>query len=319
MSEIMATDLASSPDGMRIARAIEYLTDNFEMQPSLDDAAREAGLSSYHFQRMFTRFVGISPKKFVQHLTLNRAKESLAASASVLDAAYGAGLSGPGRLHDLFVTHESLTPGEWKSKGAGKDIVYGWHPSPFGDCLIVASERGVCGLAFELEDGRDATIDNLFRSLGEAVLRTMQRQAVCRPSVQWRRAKCRSWGTPFQLKVWEGLLRIPTGEVTSYEGLATSLGRPPRRARSRCYRAKPYPGWCRVTAYSEQRHDHRLSLGSFEEALDACGRIGNAGGAGGLVWAVEATPCNKMWVLISRLGVTEWFAVQGGDAATGGF
>ncbi|MED6309956.1 MAG: helix-turn-helix domain-containing protein, partial [Pseudomonadota bacterium] len=215
MSEIMATDLASSPDGMRIARAIEYLTDNFEMQPSLDDAAREAGLSSYHFQRMFTRFVGISPKKFVQHLTLNRAKESLAASASVLDAAYGAGLSGPGRLHDLFVTHESLTPGEWKSKGAGKDIVYGWHPSPFGDCLIVASERGVCGLAFELEDGRDATIDNLFRSLGEA--RRLQDDAAT------KRFADRAFdggelnvvlrGTPFQLEVWEGLLRIPSGEV----------------------------------------------------------------------------------------------------------
>ena len=228
MSEIMATDLASSPDGMRIARAIEYLTDNFEMQPSLDDAAREAGLSSYHFQRMFTRFVGISPKKFVQHLTLNRAKESLAASASVLDAAYRAGLSGPGRLHDLFVKHESLTPGEWKSKGAGKDIVYGWHPSPFGDCLIVASERGICGLAFELEDGRDATIDNLFRSLGEA--RRLQDDAAT------KRFADRAFdggelnvvlrGTPFQLEVWEGLLRIPSGEVTSYEGLATSLGRP---------------------------------------------------------------------------------------------
>ena len=133
MSEIMATDLASSPDGMRIARAIEYLTDNFEMQPSLDDAAREAGLSSYHFQRMFTRFVGISPKKFAQHLTLNRAKESLAASASVLDTAYDAGLSGPGRLHDLFVT-QVFDTGRMEIEGAGKDIVYGWHPSPFGDC-----------------------------------------------------------------------------------------------------------------------------------------------------------------------------------------
>ena len=155
-------DLADGPDGMRISRAIEYLTDKFEMQPSLDDAAREAGLSSFHFQRMFTRFVGVSPKKFIQHLTLNRAKESLASSASVLDAAYDAGLSGPGRLHDLFVTHESLTPGEWKAKGAGKDIAYGWHPSPFGDCLIVASERGLTGISFIVDDFYNIFIEKLF-------------------------------------------------------------------------------------------------------------------------------------------------------------
>ena len=228
MNGTIESELAEGPDGRRIARAIEFLTDHFEDQPTLEDAAQEIGLSSFHFQRMFTRFVGVSPKKFVQHLTLNRAKESLAASASVLDAAYDAGLSGPGRLHDLFVTHESLTPGEWKAKGAGKEIVYGWHPSPFGDCLIVASERGVCGRAFELEEGRDATIENLFTSLGEA---RRQEDAVATQEYAERAFDGGSLrvvlrGTPFQLKVWEGLLRIPSGTVTSYEGLATSLGRP---------------------------------------------------------------------------------------------
>ena len=221
-------DLADGPDEMRISHAIEYLTNNFEMQPSLDDAAREAGLSSFHFQRMFTRFVGVSPKKFIQHLTLNRAKESLASSASVLDAAYDAGLSGPGRLHDLFVTHESLTPGEWKAKGAGKNIAYGWHPSPFGDCLIVASQRGVCGLAFELEEGRDATIEDLFSSLGEA--RRKEDPSLTKEFADrifdGEELNVVLRGTPFQLKVWEGLLRIPSGVVTSYEGLARSLGRP---------------------------------------------------------------------------------------------
>lgn len=221
-------ELADGPDGLRISRAIEFLTDNFERQPSLDEAAEEAGLSSFHFQRLFTRYVGVSPKKFIQHLTLNRAKESLADSASVLDAAYDAGLSGPGRLHDLFVTHESLTPGEWKAKGAGKDIAYGWHPSPFGECLIVASERGVCGLAFELEEGREATIDDLFTSLGEA--RRKQDQPLTKEYAERAfdggELKVMLRGTPFQLKVWEGLLRIPSGTVTSYEGLAKSLGRP---------------------------------------------------------------------------------------------
>ena len=127
MSAIHREEIADGADGQRITRAIEYLTENFELQPSLDEAAQVAGLSSFHFQRLFTRYVGISPKKFIQHLTLKKAKESLARSASVLDAEYDAGLSGPGRLYDLFVDHESLTPGEWKARGAGKDLVYGWH------------------------------------------------------------------------------------------------------------------------------------------------------------------------------------------------
>ena len=120
----------------------------------------------------------------------------------------------------------SLDTGEWKSKGAGKDIVYGWHPSPFGDCLIVASERGVCGLAFELEDGRDATIDNLFRSLGEARRLQDDGDSGSPMGVDGGELNVVLRGTRFQLKVWEGLLRIPSGEVTSYEGLAKSLGRP---------------------------------------------------------------------------------------------
>ena len=228
VSEKMATDLALGSDGMRIARAITYLSDNFEIQPSLDDAAHEAGLSSYHFQRMFTRFVGISPKTFVKHLTLNRAKESLAASTDVSDSACYFGQSGSGRLHDLLVTHESMTPGEWKSIGVGKDIVYGWHPSPFGDCIIVASERGVCGLAFELEEGREATIENLFRSLGgERCLRDdFATKKFVDQAFDGGQLHVVLRGSPFQLKVWEGLLRIPSGVVTSYVGLAISLGRP---------------------------------------------------------------------------------------------
>ena len=228
MSAIYREDVADGADGQRITQAIEYLTENFELQPTLDDAAQAAGLSSFHFQRLFTRYVGVSPKKFIQHLTLKRAKESLAASSSVLDAAYDAGLSGPGRLHDLFVVHEALTPGEWKARGAGKDLVYGWHPSPFGECLIVASERGVCGLAFELEEGRDATVDDLFTSLGDARRKedTSLTKRYADIAFDGGDLKVILRGTPFQLKVWEGLLRIPSGTVTSYESLAKSLGRP---------------------------------------------------------------------------------------------
>ena len=228
MSAIHREEIADGADGQRITRAIEYLTENFELQPSLNEAAHVAGLSSFHFQQLFTRYVGICPKKFIKHLSLKRAKESLASSASVLDAAYDVGLSGSGRLHDLFVVHESLTPSEWKARGAGKDLVYGWHPSPFGECLIVASERGVCGLAFELEEGRDATVENLFTSLGDA--RRKEDASLTKRfadlAFDGGELKVVLRGTPFQLRVWEGLLRIPSGTVASYEGLARALGRP---------------------------------------------------------------------------------------------
>tara|TARA_Y100000766_G_scaffold234343_1_gene209349 strand:- start:109 stop:990 length:882 start_codon:yes stop_codon:yes gene_type:complete len=228
MSAIHREEISDGADGQRITRAIEYLTENFELQPSLDEAAQVAGLSSLHFQRLFTRYVGISPKKFIQHLALKRTKESLARSASALDAAYVTGLSGPGRLHNLFVVHESLTLGEWKARGAGKDLAHGWHPSPFGDCLIVASERGVCGLAFELEEGRDATVENLFTSLGDARRKedASLTKRYANLAFDGGELKVILRGTPFQLKVWEGLLRIPPGTVASYEGLARTLGRP---------------------------------------------------------------------------------------------
>jgi AraC family transcriptional regulator of adaptative response/methylated-DNA-[protein]-cysteine methyltransferase len=193
----------------RIADALEYLATHFEEQPSLDDVASRAGLSRYHFQRLFTEHVGISPKKFTQHLTLNRAKESLASD-------------------DLFVTHEAMTPGEWKSQGAGLDLVHGWHASPFGDCLIVAGERGVCGLAFSLPAGRESTRENLFTSLGEA--RSTENSSLTEPYAEQAfgggATRLLLRGTPFQIKVWEALLRIPSGAAMSYEGLARAIGRP---------------------------------------------------------------------------------------------
>lgn len=212
-----------------IGRALAWLGRNWQEQPSLEEAAAAVGLGPHHFQRLFTRYVGVSPKKYVQYLTLRHAKARLADSASVLDAAFDAGLSGPGRLHDLFVTHEALTPGEWKTQAAALNLAWGWHDSPFGDCLIVASPRGVCGLAFGDPGAHDDVLADLATNFGAA--RLEPDEAVTRPFAE------RAFGgsgsihlllraTPFQLKVWEALLRIPAGALTSYSDLARRIGRP---------------------------------------------------------------------------------------------
>ncbi len=213
----------------RMQRVLQWLAEHYTEQPSLEDTAAVLGLGPHHFQRQFSRYVGVSPKKYIQYLTLEHAKRSLAASASVLDAAFDAGLSGPGRLHDLFVTHEALTPGEWKTQAAGLDLRYGWHDSPFGDCLIVASRRGVCGLAFGQRKERARAFENLARSFGGARL-TWDTPATAEYAE-------RAFGgrgaihlvlraTPFQLKVWQALLHIPMGATTSYTDLAARIGRP---------------------------------------------------------------------------------------------
>ncbi len=141
-----------SDDYQRIEQAILYLEKNYQVQPELSEIAASIGLSEYHFQRLFTRWVGISPKRFLQFLTKEGAKELLQRS-SVLNATYSVGLSSPGRLHDLFVTTEAVTPGEYKSRGAGLTIRYGIHPTPFGECLLGMTERGICYLGF-VQGGR---------------------------------------------------------------------------------------------------------------------------------------------------------------------
>lgn len=213
----------------RMERVLRWLGEHYTEQPSLEETASVIGLGPHHFQRQFTSYVGVSPKKYVQFLTLDHAKRSLAASASVLDAAFDAGLSGPGRLHDLFVTHEALTPGEWKAQADGLDLRYGWHDSPFGDCLIVASARGVCGLAFGTRQDRTRAFENLARSFGGARL-TWDTPA----TAEYAELSFGGQGnlhlllraTPFQLKVWEALLRIPMGATTSYTDLAARIGKP---------------------------------------------------------------------------------------------
>jgi len=221
-------------DYQRIEKAIQFLAENYHQQPSLDEAARSVNLSEYHFQRLFRRWAGISPKRLVQFLTLEHAKQALEESRSVLDAAYDAGLSGPSRLHDLFVNAEAMTPGEFKAKGAGLEISYGFHPSPFGECLLAVTERGICGLGFVGEGGRRQALEDFKQRWSAATFRKNSQETrnyLARIFSSKKRngahpVKLLLMGTNFQIKVWEALLRIPPGAVISYEDLARRVGKP---------------------------------------------------------------------------------------------
>ncbi len=237
---------APETERRRVQTAINYLQDHYQEQPSLSDVANIVGLSPHHFQREFTRFVGISPKKFVQHLSLERAKHALRNDGTVLDATFDAGLSGPGRLHDLFVTHEAVTPGEWKTGARGLRLAYGWHASPFGDCLIIASERGVCGLGFADNGGRDDALASLGSQLDRAELAEDPGATAHYADLAFGRASGNLHlvlrGTPFQIQVWRALLRIPPGDAVSYSQIANVIGRPTaRRAVGQACGANPIP------------------------------------------------------------------------------
>ena len=229
MSEI--TELQhQSRDYARVERAVSYLEENFRDQPELETVAEAVGLSTAHFQRMFKRWAGISPKRFVQYLTLDHACQRLADSASVLDASYDAGLSGPGRLHDLFVTYEAMTPGDYKRDGDGVGIVYGVHPSPFGPCFIGETERGVCALGFADDAASLAPLEDFKQRRCNADFREDHHQTAGTAARIFGAAggelALDLRGTNFQLKVWEALLRIPSGAVVSYDALAGALDKP---------------------------------------------------------------------------------------------
>ena len=233
----------SSRDYQRIARALDYVARHAERQPELAEIAAHVGLSESHLQRTFTRWVGISPKRFLQHVTLAAAKRSLESSQSVFDAALDVGLSGPGRLHDLFVTYEAVTPGEYKRRGAGLDIVYGFHGSPFGDYLLFATARGVCGMEFIDPHPREAVLADARRrwpaaSLVSAPDRTAAyHRQIFSPDAAGASAaqplRLLLCGTRFQLKVWEALLKIPAGHVVTYQQIAQHLGYPARGSAAR--------------------------------------------------------------------------------------
>lgn len=221
-------------DYSRIEKAILYLGENFRRQPDLRDVARETGLSEYHFQRLFTRWAGISPKRFLQVLTAEYARSLLREAPSLLDAAFEAGLSGPGRLHDLTINVYAATPKELKEEGEGVTIRYGVHPSPFGDCLVAVTDRGVCGLSFPSPDFKADAVEELGRRWRRASLKENPKatkdlaERIFDPA-RWRNASPLSAivrGTNFQVRVWDALVRIPPGHAVSYEDVAVHLGAP---------------------------------------------------------------------------------------------
>jgi AraC family transcriptional regulator of adaptative response/methylated-DNA-[protein]-cysteine methyltransferase len=223
----------SSEDYLRIEQAILYLENHFKDQPNLDEVAANVGLSEYHFQRLFTRWAGVSPKRFLQFVTKESAKELLDKSENLLDTTHQVGLSSLGRLHDLFVTTEAVTPGEYKSKGEGVTIRYGIHLTPFGKCLIGLTERGICHLGF-VQSSEGEAIDNLVNDWKEAKMIEDYRATASlvgpifdlQFNTRIKPLTLHLRGTNFQLKVWEALLQIPTGAVTTYEGIASRIGKP---------------------------------------------------------------------------------------------
>jgi AraC family transcriptional regulator, regulatory protein of adaptative response / methylated-DNA-[protein]-cysteine methyltransferase len=231
----MNTELKQlSDDYLRIEQAILYLENHYKDQPSLEELAANIGLSEFHFQRLFTRWAGVSPKRFLQFLTKESAKELLDRSENLLEATHQIGLSSLGRLHELFVTTEAVSPGEYKSRGAGMTIRYGVHPTPFGKCLIATTDRGICHLGFVKTNEGDA-IDNLMEDWKEAKMTEDVRSTMplIKPIFDLRYGvrggeplSVYLRGTNFQLKVWEALLQIPVGTVTTYEGIAERIGKP---------------------------------------------------------------------------------------------
>ncbi len=224
----------AAADYGRIEQAIHYLEQNFQEQPSLRQVADHVGLSEFHFQRLFSRWAGTSPKRFLQYLTMQHAKKLLASSQSVLDAAYEAGLSSPSRLHDLFVTHEAMSPGEFKQKGAGLTIQYGFHATPFGNCLIALTERGICGLSFVANGNRANALAELRASWPQAnfVANDEATRPFINPIFQLNEADERPSlsiylkGTNFQIQVWQALLQLPAGTAVSYGTVARMIGNP---------------------------------------------------------------------------------------------
>jgi AraC family transcriptional regulator of adaptative response/methylated-DNA-[protein]-cysteine methyltransferase len=222
-----------SEDYLRVEQAILYLENHYKEQPELDEIAANMGLSEYHFQRLFTRWAGVSPKRFLQFLTKQGAKDLLNRSENLLDTTHQVGLSSLGRLHDLFVTAEAVTPGEYKSRGAGVSIRYGIHPTPFGKCLIATTERGICHLSF-VQTSEGEAIDSLVVDWKQAKMIEDYRATVSliepifdlRYHHRGKPLNVHLRGTNFQLKVWEALLQIPAGEVTTYAGLAARIGNP---------------------------------------------------------------------------------------------
>ena len=217
-----------------VRRAIAHIRGNWRAQPEVDVIANAAGVSATDLHHLFRRWCGLTPKAFLQALTLNHARELLRSSASVLDTAYEVGLSGPGRLHDLFVTHEAMSPGEWKAGGEGLTITYGFHPCPFGMALVMTTSRGLAGLALA-DTGKERTALRDMKSRWpkanyvEDFASTAPTARRIFDAALWRKdqpLRVVLIGTDFEVRVWERLLDIPMGKLTTYSDLAARTGSP---------------------------------------------------------------------------------------------
>ena len=220
-----------------IRRAIAFLSETWVEQPSLERLAQHLGLSPAHCQKLFKRWCGLSPKEFVQSITVDHARDLLGGSASILETAYEVGLSGAGRLHDLFVSHEAMTPGDYKRRGEGLEMAYGFHASPFGEALLVATDRGVAGLAF-VNDDKGETRQHALADMTqrwpkahyiEAPDRTAPHAKVIFNVSKWggdQPVRLVMIGTDFDVRVWETLLKIPMGRAVSYTDIARHIGSP---------------------------------------------------------------------------------------------
>lgn len=224
----------SSSDYSRVERALRFLAAHAAEQPSLARVAAEVGLSPFHFQRLFQRWAGVSPKRFLQALTLAEAKRMLAESRSLLDVSHAVGLSGPGRLHDLFLALERMTPGEYKAQAAGLTVRWGVAETRFGPALFAALDRGLCGLGFLEDSDQEGALAELRARWPEA--RLLEDPAAVRGHAEALDSRLRDGagkplglvlkGTPFQLRTWEALLRVPPGRAISYRDLAILTGTP---------------------------------------------------------------------------------------------
>ncbi len=218
----------------RIESAIAYLGSNFKTQPSLDEIAASVHLSKYHFQRVFKRWAGVSPTQFSHYLTVEYAKKRLRDSQSIFETTLDAGLSSPGRLHDLFITFEAMTPGEYKNYGTGIEIQFGFHPTPFGECMLATTTRGICALHFISDGEKDAIFSNLKQEWPLA--RFIEDQTTTKPVVQklfalYQPGIGRDFhlllkGTNFQVRVWQAILAIPPGAMVAYQDIATQVATP---------------------------------------------------------------------------------------------
>jgi AraC family transcriptional regulator of adaptative response/methylated-DNA-[protein]-cysteine methyltransferase len=217
-----------------VRRAIAFISEHWRAQPTIEAMADAAGVTSDELHHLFRRWAGLTPKAFMQALTLDHAKGLLRDSASVLDAALDSGLSGPGRLHDLFVTHEAMSPGEWKNGGAGMTLAYGFHPSPFGTAIVIASGRGLAGLAFADSGGEQAALADMQRRWPRA---TYVEDRAGTAALAQRVFDTKMWradqplrvvliGTDFEVRVWETLLKIPMGRAVSYSDIASNIQNP---------------------------------------------------------------------------------------------